>query len=72
MVPHRYSFRANARNQVKKYLFKYLGQFGHNKAIVISSDVNLKSASFRYFVQKRGEWELNDHYASPGPIQFYG
>lgn len=39
---------------------------------MISSDVNLKSTSFRYFVQKRGEWELNDHYASPGPIQFYG
>jgi len=25
-----------------------------NQAIVISADVNLKSASFRYFVQKRG------------------
>lgn len=37
-----------------------------------SADVNLKSASFRQFAKQRDEWELNDHYESPGPIQYYG
>ena len=49
-----------------------IGQFGTNQTIVDSADVNLKSASFRYFADHRDVWELNDHYESPGPIQFYG
>jgi hypothetical protein len=46
----------------KVYIIDKLGQFGLNKAIVKSADVNIKSSSFRYFAKKRGEWELNDHY----------
>lgn len=51
---------------------KEKSQFGVNQTIIDSADVNLKSSSFRLFSEKRDLWELNDHYESPGPIQFYG
>lgn len=51
---------------------KEMSQFGVNKPIVRSANVSLKSASFNHFLSKRDLWELNDHYESPGPIQFYG
>ncbi len=54
MVPNRNPLCADAIDQRKKYKFIDVGQFGYNQAIVESADVNLKSASFRYFVQKRG------------------
>ena len=47
-------------------------QYGINKPIVRSSLVNLKSESINHFRKKRGLWELNDHYESPGPIQYFG
>ncbi len=34
--------------------------------------MNLKSSSFKYFVENREKWELTDHYESPGPIQHFG
>ncbi len=34
--------------------------------------MDLKSSSFKYFVENREKWELNDHYESPGPIQHFG
>lgn len=49
-----------------------LGKFGVNKPIVKSANVNLKSSSFKYFVENRQKWQLTDHYQSPGPIQYYG
>jgi hypothetical protein len=48
------------------------GQYGINKTIVRSANVDLKSSSFKYFVENREKWELTDHYESPGPIQHFG
>jgi hypothetical protein len=39
---------------------------------VRSANVDLKSSSFKYFVENREKWELTDHYESPGPIQHFG
>lgn len=51
---------------------KEKSQFGVNKPIVRSANVDLHSASFTHYLSKREQWELNDLYESPGPIQFYG
>ena len=51
---------------------KEKSQFGINKPIVRSANVNLKSASFNHYLSKKEIWEENDQYESPGPIQFYG
>ena len=42
--------------------FFYIGQFGLNKPIVDSADLNLQSHAFRYFRDHREEYELVDHY----------
>ena len=49
-----------------------LGKYGINKPIVDSANVELKSRVFREFEVRRGDWELNDHYSNPGPIQYFG
>jgi hypothetical protein len=36
--------------------YRNLGQYGVNKPIVKSANVNLKSSSFRYFIENRGKW----------------
>lgn len=51
---------------------KEKSKYGVNIPIVKSANVNLKSSSFKYFVENRTKWELTDHYESPGPIQHFG
>lgn len=42
------------------------------KKVVQKAYVDLKGPVFQYFAKNRTEWEINDLYLSPGPIQFYG
>jgi len=46
--------------------------YGVNRAIVKSHNVDLKSEAFIEFSKRRREYELFDHYESPGPIQHFG
>jgi len=45
---------------------------GHLKAVVKKALVDLESALFKTFADKRDDWVLLDDYQYPGPIQFYG
>ncbi len=72
MVPLGHPHLAHLRNQGEEYLFCDLGKYGINKPIVESSNVDLKSPSFRAFEAAREKWELIDHYSNPGPIQYFG
>lgn len=46
-------------------------QYGENKCIVASSNVNLNGKPFLELKARRKEWVYQDHYCNPGPIQFY-
>lgn len=45
---------------------------GKDKPVIRKALVDLKGAPFRAFVRMRGHWALEDAYASPGPLQFWG
>lgn len=45
---------------------------GKLKPVIEKKLVELNSAPFVEFQTKRPEWELNDEYQMPGPIQFFG
>lgn len=45
---------------------------GKLKPVIEKKLVDLRSAPFKSFLEKRKEWELDDHYLMPGPIQFFG
>ena len=46
-------------------------QYGENKCIISSSNVNLNGRPFLELKALRREWVYQDHYCNPGPIQFY-
>jgi len=41
--------------------------YGENRAVVVSSEVNLNKGSFKEFKKLSEEWRLNDYYSNPGP-----
>ncbi|MDB6081417.1 MAG: pFP-BETA [Chlamydiia bacterium] len=45
---------------------------GKLKPVIKKALVNLTSGSFQQFTKLRELWRLQDHYAQPGPIQFFG
>jgi hypothetical protein len=46
-------------------------QYGENKCIIASSNVNLNGKPFIELKARRKEWVYQDHYCNSGPIQFY-
>ncbi|MBJ7449734.1 MAG: diphosphate--fructose-6-phosphate 1-phosphotransferase [Parachlamydiales bacterium] len=45
---------------------------GKLKPVIKKALVELDSSSFKVFEQQRSEWQVVDHYRSPGPMQFTG
>ncbi len=45
---------------------------GKEKAVIQKALVDLKGKPFKAFAALRKKWEVEDDYASPGPIQFWG
>lgn len=45
---------------------------GKRKVVIKKKLVDLDGKLFRYLVSKRSLWAKEDHYLSPGPIQFFG
>ncbi len=45
---------------------------GRLKPVIQKTLVDLECEPFRYLEAHRKEWEIEDHYRSPGPIQFVG
>jgi pyrophosphate--fructose-6-phosphate 1-phosphotransferase len=45
---------------------------GSKKAVIAKVLVDVKSSPFLYFSAHRTQWEVEDQYRFPGPIQFFG
>lgn len=45
---------------------------GKNKPVIQKALVELNGKPFKAFAAKRNQWAMEDDYASPGPIQFWG
>jgi len=45
---------------------------GAKVPVIAKSLVDLQGEAFRIFAEKRQQWQLEDAYQQPGPIQFYG
>eukprot|EP00761_Pharyngomonas_kirbyi_P014002 gb/GECH01014032.1/.p1 GENE.gb/GECH01014032.1/~~gb/GECH01014032.1/.p1 ORF type:complete len:542 (+),score=179.47 gb/GECH01014032.1/:1-1626(+) len=45
---------------------------GKETPVIKKSLVELDQPAFQAFAENRDKWALNEHYASPGPIQFHG
>jgi pyrophosphate--fructose-6-phosphate 1-phosphotransferase len=45
---------------------------GKQKPVIRKALVNLQGQLFKDFCLQRKQWELADHYISPGPMQFEG
>lgn len=46
--------------------------YGTNMAVIKSGDVDLNGEAFKEIKKMRNAWVMNDHYSSPGPMQFSG
>jgi len=42
--------------------------FSYKELVVPSALVNLNSAAYQKFKQRQRYWELDDHFANPGPL----
>ncbi|WP_024654230.1 diphosphate--fructose-6-phosphate 1-phosphotransferase [Borrelia persica] len=47
-------------------------RYGVLKPVIKKTLVDLNGAPFNEFVKHRGEWEVNNLYVFPGPIQYFG
>lgn len=47
-------------------------RLGKEKPVIKKALVDINGKAFLKFASLRKEWELQDHYLSPGPIQFFG
>ncbi len=45
---------------------------GKNKPVIRKALVELDGAPFEYFAARRDRWAMEDHYCSPGGIQYFG
>ncbi len=45
---------------------------GVSKPVIQKALVNLQGPVFKEFAKHRGQWRLEDHYLSPGPMQYFG
>lgn len=72
---------SNLKNSVDKWKAKAIPmtmlmnletRHGKKKPVIKKFLVDLEGKVFKKFYTKRGSWELEDQYLSPGPIQFYG
>jgi diphosphate-dependent phosphofructokinase len=45
---------------------------GKHKAVIQKALVDLKGRPFKTFAALRKKWAMEDDFASPGPIQFWG
>lgn len=45
---------------------------GRQKAVIAKKLVDLEGEPFRTFAMQRKQWEEEDHYLHPGPMQFFG
>ena len=46
-------------------------QYGENKIVIASGNVNLNGKAFNELKLRRKQWVYEDHYCNPGPIQFF-
>ncbi len=45
---------------------------GKEKPVIKKAMVELEGPAFKHFATQRNQWEVNDAYTFPGPIQFFG
>jgi len=53
-------------------LFNMESRHGKMKPVIQKALVDLKGPAFAELVKHRGEWEIEDSYLFPGPIQYFG
>jgi pyrophosphate--fructose-6-phosphate 1-phosphotransferase len=53
-------------------LIRFEERSGVQKAVIAKVLVDVKSAPFVHFSARRTQWEIEDQYQFPGPIQFFG
>jgi len=53
-------------------LFTFEMRKGKRKAVIKKALVDLNGLPFKKFIEHREQWEKEDAYLCPGPIQFYG
>lgn len=50
---------------------KAKSQYGRNKVLVPSAEVDLKAPAFQKYLSERKSWGRNDLFSNPGPIQYF-